>query len=109
MPNPCLPRKHPLSPGCAASLRRTAILLTVGAVCLGGCAGSSGNTAAMNGAGGYNAQGVNEVNADSASPGSFAPTAAAAAHPSAASTAADKLTSVATPGNAAYKIGPADV
>jgi len=77
----------------------------VGAVCLGGCAGSSGNTTAMNSAG-YNAQGVSEVNADSVNATSFAPTAA---HSSAASAAADKLTSVATPGNAAYKIGPADV
>jgi polysaccharide export outer membrane protein len=81
----------------------------VGAVCLGGCAGSSGNSTAMNGAGGYNAQGVSEGYADTASAASFAPTAAAAAHSSAASVAADKLTSVATPGNAAYKIGPADV
>src|SRR5580700_174578 len=105
MPNPCLCRKHPLSPGCAASLMQTAILLMVGAVCLGGCAGSSGNTTAMNSAG-YNAQGVSEVNADSVNATSFAPTAA---HSSAASAAADKLTSVATPGNAAYKIGPADV
>jgi polysaccharide export outer membrane protein len=87
---------------------RTAILLMVGAVCLGGCAGSSGNTTAMNSTG-YNAQGVSEVNADSVNATSFAPTAAAAAHSSAASVAADKLTSVATPGNAAYKIGPADV
>src|SRR5580698_724342 len=107
MPNPCLPGKHPISPGCAASLARTAILLMVGAVCLGGCAGSSSNSAAMNGAGGYNAQGVTEANPDSAGAASFVPTAAAAAHPSAAAVAADKLTSVATPGNAAYKIGPA--
>jgi polysaccharide export outer membrane protein len=81
----------------------------VGTVCLGGCAGSSGNSAAMNGAGGYNAQGVVEANPDAAGAASFVPTAAAAAHPSAAAAAADKLTSVATPGNAAYKIGPADV
>src|ERR1700685_3778935 len=108
MPNPSLPRKHPLSPGCAASLTRTTVLLMVGAVCLGGCAGSSGNTTAMNSAG-YNAHGVSEVNADSVNATSFAPTATAAAHSSDASVAADKLTSVATPGNAAYKIGPADV
>jgi polysaccharide export outer membrane protein len=40
--------------------------------------------------------------------GSFVPTAAAE-HTAALSQAADKLTSTATPGNSAYKIGPLDV
>jgi polysaccharide biosynthesis/export protein len=52
--------------------------------CLGGCAGSSGNN------------------------GSFAPTPAAE-HSAALAQAADKFTSVATPGNSAYQIGPLDV
>jgi polysaccharide export outer membrane protein len=83
--------------------------MTVCAACLGGCAGSSSNTASV-GAGGYDASGAYEANVASASgTTAFAPTAAAEVHSSAASAAADKLTSVAKPGNAAYKIGPLDV
>jgi polysaccharide export outer membrane protein len=92
------------------------MLLTACAACLVGCAGSSSNFAAVNGGGpddnsiaGYNADGtVGSASASSAT--AFAPTATAAAvHSSAASQAADALTSVAKPGNAAYKIGPLDV
>jgi polysaccharide export outer membrane protein len=68
-------------------------LLAAGAGCLGGCANSLGDV------GGANA---------------FAPTATAAKTdgPSASSAlaqAADKYTAVSTPGNNAYKIGPADM
>lgn len=81
------------------------VLATVCAVCLGGCAGSSGSGAS---APAYNSEGV----LTSASPTTgFAPTTTAtttATHSTAASQAADTLTAVARPG-AAYKIGPLDV
>ena len=83
------------------------------AACLGGCAGSSGNFAAVSGGGdpastpAYGADGsVGSASASSAN--AFAPTGAAV-HSAAASQAADALTSVAKPGSAAYKIGPLDV
>jgi polysaccharide export outer membrane protein len=57
--------------------------------CLSGCAGSSNYSNLPNN-------------------GSFAPTPAAE-HSAALAQAADKYTSVATPGNSAYKIGPLDV
>lgn len=83
--------------------------MTVCAACLGGCAGSSSNTASV-GAGGYDASGRYSDNVASASNATaFAPTAAAVAHSDAATTAADKLTSAAKPGNSAYMIGPLDV
>jgi polysaccharide biosynthesis/export protein len=50
---------------------------------------------------------VTSVSAASAT--AFAPTGPAAVHSAAASQAADALTAVAKPGNAAYKIGPLDV
>jgi polysaccharide biosynthesis/export protein len=90
------------------------VLLIAGGACLAGCAGSSGNFAAVNGAGdtgspGYNADGSVSSTA-SAGTTAFAPTASATAvHSSAASQAADALTSVAKPGSSAYKIGPLDV
>jgi polysaccharide biosynthesis/export protein len=78
-------------------------------VCLGGCAGSSGNTAAIS-SGGYTASGdYSDNNASAASATAFAPTGNAPARSVAAAEAADKLTSAAKPGNAAYKIGPLDV
>ncbi len=90
----------------------TAVMM-VCAVYLGGCAGSSSNTVAMTGGAGdfdgagYNSDGaVASLSGTSAS--AFAPTAGEV-HSSAASKAADVLTSVAKPGNAAYKIGPLDV
>ena len=90
----------------------TAVVM-VCAVCLGGCAGSSSNTVAMNGGAGdssgagYNSDGaVTSLSGTNAS--AFAPTGGEV-HSSAASKAADVLTSVAKPGNAAYKIGPLDV
>ena len=66
----------------------------------------------MNGGGaagaspGYNADGV-VTSTPAAS--AFAPSVGAAVHSSAASQAADALTSVAKPGSRAYKIGPLDV
>jgi len=80
-------------------------MLTACAVCLGGCAGSSGNAATT----GYNSEGVLSSEATPASSATaFTPTPATA-HSSAASQAADTLTAVAKPGNSAYKIGPLDV
>ena len=43
MPNPCLPQRRTMSPRMAKQLRAVT-LLVVGAACLGGCAGSSGNS-----------------------------------------------------------------
>jgi polysaccharide export outer membrane protein len=52
----------------------------------------------------------NDVNGAASPDGSgFTPTGAAAAHSTAATQAADKLTSAATVGNSAYMIGPSDV
>ncbi len=89
------------------------MLVLACAACLGGCAGSSGNFAAVSGGGdpastpAYGADGsVGSASASSAN--AFAPTGAAV-HSAAASQAADALTSVAKPGSAAYKIGPLDV
>jgi polysaccharide biosynthesis/export protein len=73
-----------------------AVTLAIGAASLGGCANSLGNVGGTE---------------------SFAPTATAAkveaptnaSNPSALAQAADKYVAVGTPGNNAYKIGPADV
>ena len=115
MPKPYLLRKPPRGLGSPAMRRWTAAILTVCVACLSGCAGSSSNTVAMNGgagdssAAGYNSEGV-LASTPTSSATAFAPTAAAiAANSSAASQAADELTAVAKPGNAAYKIGPLDV
>lgn len=87
-------------------------MLAIGAVSLGGCAGSSGSGVAMNGGAGdpaaapaYTADGSLTTGASASA---FAPTGPAV-HSAAASQAADALTAVARPGNAAYKIGPLDV
>jgi polysaccharide export outer membrane protein len=88
-----------------------AVLLLVCAASLAGCAGSSNSNAALNNAtAGYDSSGALSTSAAAGSePNAFAPTAAAAGQASAAAQAADKLTSVAKPGNSAYKIGPLDV
>jgi polysaccharide export outer membrane protein len=88
-----------------------ALLLLACAASLAGCAGSSNSNAALNNAtAGYDSSGALSTNATGSSDASaFAPTAAAAGQASAAAQAADKLTSVAKPGNSAYKIGPLDV
>jgi len=87
------------------------MLLLVCGVFLVDCAGSSGSSGALNGgAGGYDASGAYGANGAAGGDASaFAPTAASAPQASAAAQTADKLTSVAKPGNSAYKIGPLDV
>ena len=80
------------------------VILVACGVSLGGCANSSSNT----GTAGYNSEGGYQQNAGSADPQGFSPTGPVV-HSAAASEAADKLTAVAKPGNAAYKIGPLDV
>src|ERR1700675_3008719 len=110
MPKPCLPqRKRPTRPGGGVAHLRAVTLLMVCAAYLGGCAGSSGSTAADSGSSSYNADGsVGAASTSSSYSTSFTPTAAAA-HSAAAGQAADKLTSVATPGNMAYEIRPVGV
>jgi len=67
----------------------------------------NGGAGDSSGAAGYDSNGaVTSLSASSAT--AFAPTAGAV-HSAAASQAADALTAVAKPGNAAYKIGPLDV
>jgi len=87
-------------------------LLLLGAAYLAGCAGSSGNNAALNNAtAGYDSSGALSTSAAAGSdPSAFAPTAASAGTANVAAVqAAEKLTAVAKPGNSAYKIGPLDV
>ena len=93
----------------AMQMWMTALLAACAA--LAGCAGSSGNSIAMNGgaadpaaAPAYASNG-SLTSASSAS--AFTPVGPAL-HSAAASQAADTLTAVAKPGNAAYKIGPLD-
>jgi polysaccharide biosynthesis/export protein len=97
---------------------RTATLLTVCAVFLGGCAGSSNNDfTAVNGANTgsagsaqYTGPGDTGGYGASSADATFAATTTSGAAPhSGASDLADKLTAIAKPGNAAYKIGPLDV
>lgn len=87
-------------------------LLLVCAASLTGCAGSSGNSVAMTGgaadpaaAPAYASDGSLTSTSGTSS---FTPVGPAI-HSTAASQAADALTAVAKPGNAAYKIGPLDV
>ena len=61
------------------------------------------------GAGGYDSSGGYGYAAQSSDGPGFTPTAASGAHSAAALQAADKLTSVATPGSGGYQIGPLDV
>jgi polysaccharide biosynthesis/export protein len=70
------------------------MLLLIGAACLGGCGGSFGSGTLPGGT--------------SAASTGFEPTAATQNYPAVAE-AAQKLTSVATPGSNAYKIGPLDI
>jgi polysaccharide biosynthesis/export protein len=82
-------------------------------VCLEGCAGSSGSSggfvaAGSNGTAGYSSDGsLSSTTSTAAS--AFAPTGAGSSNSPSVSQAADALTSVAKPGNSAYKIGPLDV
>lgn len=96
--------------GRAARMRMIVPGMMVCAACLAGCAGSSGSVASVNsGAGETPAYGT-DGSVDTAAPATaFAPTQSAqTVHSSAASQAADKLTAVARPGAASYKIGPLD-
>lgn len=90
-----------------------ALLLMGCAAFLIGCAGSSGSNVTLNNAtAGYDSSGALTTEPGAAGSGgsAFAPTAASAGQANAAAAqAADKLTSVAKPGNSAYKIGPLDV
>jgi len=80
-----------------------AIIVVAYAACLGGCASSSNSAPTV----GYNSDGaVGPVQTSNGS--GFAPTGPVV-HSASASQAADQLTAVAKPGNAAYKIGPLDV
>jgi polysaccharide export outer membrane protein len=80
------------------------------AACLAGCAGSSGSVASVNGGASETpAYGADGSVGSTAPSTAFAPTQAAqAVHSSAATQAADKLTAVARPGAASYRIGPLD-
>jgi polysaccharide export outer membrane protein len=112
MPKQGLVRRTPRDRRGGAKCIRLAALLVACAACLGGCAGSSvnsGATTASSGAGDPGAASYrDDADALVSSPTAFAPTAAAV-HSTAATQAADKLTSAARPGNAAYRIGPLDV
>src|SRR5262249_14217091 len=105
------PWKCPSGRGAVASRISAAMLLTACGVFLIGCAGSSGNSTALNNAtAGYDSSGTLTTSAAAGSDASaFAPTAASASQEAAAVQSADKLTAVAKPGNSAYKIGPLDV
>ncbi len=73
-----------------------------------GCAGSSNSAVPVAGGLGDNAAPSYSSESAAGAPAAFAPTAAAARSAPAAEAAA-KLTSAATPGSNAYKIGPLDV
>ena len=83
-------------------------MLAISAVSLGGCAGSSGSGAANVDAAAAPAYAADGSLTAAPSANAFAPTGSAV-HSTAASQAADILTAVAKPGNAAYKVGPLDV
>ncbi len=95
MPKQGLAPNQPSHPAGVAKRLCAALLLTICAACLGGCGASLNNN----------------LNNGTSSSGAtaFAPTAAAAEHSAALTEAANKLTSAATPGNSAYRIGPLDV
>jgi polysaccharide export outer membrane protein len=85
------------------------MLLTACGAFLIGCAGSSGSNGTFNNVAGYDSSGALTAEAAGTGSNAFAPTAASAGQEAAAAQAADKLTAVAKPGNAAYRIGPLDV
>ena len=100
----------PSSGAAVAGRLPAALLLLACAAYLAGCAGSSGSSTGFTPTAGYDSSGALTTNAATGSDASaFAPTAASAQSNAAAIQAADKLTSVAKPGNSAYKIGPLDV
>ena len=83
-------------------------MLAIGVASLGGCAGSSGSGVAAADPAAAPAYAADGSLTSAAGTSAFAPTGPAV-HSAAASQAADALTAVAKPGNAAYKIGPLDV
>ena len=83
-------------------------MLAIGAASLGGCAGSSGSGVASADPAAAPAYAADGSLRSGTSASAFAPTGQPV-HSAAASQAADALTAVAKPGNAAYKIGPLDV
>lgn len=91
-----------------ALLAIAAVILAIGAASLGGCAASSGSGVAAADPAAAPAYAADGSLTTGASAGAFAPTGSSV-HSAAASKAADALTAVAKPGNAAYKIGPLDV
>src|SRR5580658_7548136 len=108
MPRPCCLRKQPTSRDRRVRRAIAVAILAIGAASLSGCAGSSGNTVAMGGGADAPAYASDGSVTTAASANAFAPTGPTV-HSAAASQAADSLTAVAKPGNAAYKIGPLDV
>ena len=93
--------------GVAARLFK-AVLPAVCAAWVAGCAGSSSSTAPVSGGLGDNAAPNYSSESTTAAPAAFTPTAGAV-HSAPAAEAAARLTSAATPGSNAYKIGPLDV
>jgi polysaccharide biosynthesis/export protein len=85
-----------------------ALLPAVCAAWVAGCAGSSNSAAPASGGLSDNAAPSYSSESAAATPATFAPTAGAV-HSAPAAEAAAKLISAATPGSAAYKIGPLDV
>lgn len=101
----CL-RKQPIGRRVRGAIAGT--ILAIGSVSLAGCAGSSANSAATADPAAAPAYAADGSVTTGSSASAFAPTGPAV-HSTAASQAADSLTAVAKPGNAAYKIGPLDV
>lgn len=83
-------------------------MLAIGAASLGGCAGSSASGVASTDPASAPAYAADGSLTTASSASAFAPTGPVV-NSGAASQAADTLTAVAKPGNAAYKIGPLDV
>lgn len=83
-------------------------MLAIGAASLGGCAGSSASGVAGADPASAPAYAADGSVTAATSASAFAPTGPAV-NSASASQAADALTAVAKPGNAAYKIGPLDV
>jgi polysaccharide export outer membrane protein len=84
-----------------------AVLPVVCAAWVAGCAGSSNSAAPASGGLGDTAAANYSSDSAAATPATFTPTGAV--HSAPAAEAAAKLTSAATPGSSAYKIGPLDV
>src|SRR5690242_7460810 len=94
--------------GLAGRMSLALLLLTGAGAYLAGCAGSSVNST-VNSMPVYDSAGAVSTQSPTADASAFAPTGGSAQSNAAALQAADKLTSVAKPGNSAYKIGPLDV